>query len=273
MSIEGATQKRIKVGDIEIAYFEAGEGRPLVLLHGGLIDATIGWSEIMPRLARRYRVYAPDSRGHGGTDNPSGRLGYDQMADDVAGFIAALGLERPILIGYSDGGQNLIEFGMRHPGQAAALVMGGVISEQTDTYRQGIRDWGFVGPGECDYDRMRGAFGDFFETIKQVHGRGDPTYWQRFLPQTATLWHTVPAYTTAQLATIKDPTLVISGDRDQVAGPLQGKRIVDVIGGSELAIVPGVGHDAVNRSVFWALVDDFLDRRANPETSDTSASR
>jgi len=260
--IAGATARQVTVGDLEIAYLEAGAGTPLILLHGGLATSAMSWTEPMPRLARHYRVFAPDTRGHGGSSNPSDHLGYDQMADDVDGFIHALGLERPIIVGYSDGGQIGIELGLRHPGKARALVLGGAISQPTEVYLAGLRDWGFVGLGVVDFDRLAAAFGSFFDAIKVAHGRGDPDYWRRFLPQIATLWHTVPAYSEAQLARISEPTLVITGDRDHMAGVPEAIRLQSHIPGAELAVVPGAEHDAVERPAFWDLVEDFAARRA-----------
>jgi len=73
-------------------YREAGEGPALVLLHGGTRTSS-DWLDELPALARHFHVLAPDSRGHGRTDNPHGTLSYSMMADDVASFILALGLE------------------------------------------------------------------------------------------------------------------------------------------------------------------------------------
>src|SRR6218665_600782 len=224
-AIAGATARRIGVGDLDMAYLEAGTGDPLVLLHGGLATAEMSWPESMPRLARSWRVVAPDSRGHGGTDNPSGRLGYDQMADDVAAFIDALGLEKPVIIGYSDGAQIGIELGLRHPGKARALVLGGVVSEPTPTYLDGLRDWGFLAPGEVDFDKLAAGWGPFFDTIKRSHGRGDPDYWQGYLRQIPTPSYSLPAYTAAQLGGIAEPALVIQGDRDDMAGAAPARRL------------------------------------------------
>jgi pimeloyl-ACP methyl ester carboxylesterase len=258
--IVGTTANRMKIGDLDVAYLEAGEGIPIILLHGGLATANMSWPDSMPRLAQSYRVLAPDSRGHGGTNNPADHLGYDQMADDVAGFIDALDLDRPFIAGYSDGAQIALEFGLRHPGKARALVLGGVVSEPTAVYLDGLRKWGFVAPGEVDYERLAMEFGPFFDAIKTAHGRGDQDYWRTFLPQIATLWITVPAYTEAQLARIAEPTLVIMGDRDEMAGLGQAERLYANIPDAELAIVPAASHEAGMKPVFWSLVEDFLAR-------------
>jgi pimeloyl-ACP methyl ester carboxylesterase len=261
MSIAGATAKRIALGALEVAYFEAGSGDPLILLHGGLATAAVSWGHAMPRLARSWRVLAPDSRGQGGTNNPADHIGYDQMADDLAAFIAALGLKSPVIVGYSDGAQIGIEFGLRHPGIARAIVLGGVITRPTEVYIDGLKGWGYPAPGEVDYERLESAFGEFFTFIKTAHGRGDPDYWRTLMPQISRLWHTVPAYSDAQLASISAPTLIVTGDRDHLAGLGEATRLLQTLPNSELAVVPAAGHDAVDRPLYWDMVEEFLARR------------
>jgi hypothetical protein len=73
----------------------------LLLVHGGTATSQ-SWASHLPAFAEHFRVFAPDSRGHGRTDNPTGELGYRVMADDVAALVDALGLRRPLVLGYSD---------------------------------------------------------------------------------------------------------------------------------------------------------------------------
>ena len=106
--------KSIRANGLEIHYRELGQGPPLVLLHGGTLTSG-SWASHLPIFAERFRVLAPDSRGHGKTRNPAGHLSYRQMADDIAAFIEALGLEKPMVLGYSDGGQVALELGLHYP--------------------------------------------------------------------------------------------------------------------------------------------------------------
>lgn len=261
-------QRYAEVGDLRIFYLEQGSGTPVILLHGGLATAEMSWSEAMPRLAQRYRLLAPDARGHGRTGNPAQRLDYALMADDVAGFIEALGLTRPVLAGYSDGAQVALEFGLRHPGKARALVLGGVVAEMSRACREMLAAWGFPAAGEVDLPRLEQAFGDFFQAIKiqhaQVHG---PHYWRRLLQQISTLWLTTPTYGAGTLRRIGEPTLVIAGDRDG-ASTEQMVDIFRALPRGELAVVPQAGHEAVNRAVYWDVVEDFLARHAGDAAAD-----
>lgn len=246
--------KTIRAGDLEVHYLEAGSGTPLILLHGGTAT-TESWGDWLPQLAAKYRVIAPDTRGHGRTNNPAGRLGYDQFADDTAALITALGLELPLIVGYSDGGQAALEFGLRHPGVASGLVLGGTVSRPTPAYIDGLTGWGFPAPGEVDTAKLAEVWGDHFEWIKRTHRD-----WTEFLRQISRLWLTLPEYSDAQVASIDVPTLVVMGDRDHMGGPEEALRLFRPLPKGELAILPGLGHEAMETELFRTVVEGFLER-------------
>ena len=102
----------VEANGLKIYYEEYGSGEPLVLIHGGTVNSSM-WETQVPVFAQHFRVITPDSRGHGRTDNPRGELSYRLMAEDAAAFIKALGLTKPLICGYSDGGQITLEIGMR----------------------------------------------------------------------------------------------------------------------------------------------------------------
>ncbi len=256
-----ADSKFVDAGGLHIHYLEAGAGVPLILLHGGLATTEMSWTEVMPDLAGQFHVFAPDTRGHGKTDNPERMLSYAGMADDVLAFADALGLERPLILGYSDGGQTAIEFGLRHPGKARALVLGGVVVEATPAYFDGLRNWGFRAAGDVDLETMEQVFGPFFEAIKASHQVYGTEYWREFILEISQLWVAgVPAYSDAQLASITDPTLVITGDRDDLGATEQAPRLLKALPKGELSVVPNMDHAAVSSPLFWAAVTDFLTR-------------
>ncbi|MDB5538526.1 MAG: hypothetical protein JWQ89_253 [Devosia sp.] len=260
-----ARSQTVTIGDLEVHYLEEGRGQPLILLHGGTATAE-SWGEAMPTMADRYRVFALDTRGHGKTSNPAQKLSYAQFADDVAGFIAALGLRKPLIVGYSDGGQTALEFGLRHPGKAGALVLGGTVSQPSEIYMEGLHGWGFPAPGEVDFERLAREFGPYFEQIKLAHAHHyGPDYWRSFLRQISELWLTLPSYSERQLASISVPALVIMGDRDQLGGVEEAHRLYRHLGAGELSIIANVGHEVVNRPLFWDAVREFLARHDSRE--------
>ncbi|HVK25734.1 MAG TPA: alpha/beta hydrolase [Actinokineospora sp.] len=242
-------------------YTDSGGTNPtIILLHGGLVTAELMWSTHLPKLTSHYRVIAPDTRGHGHSDNPAGHFGYDRFADDCAALITELSLERPAVIGYSDGAQTALELGMRRPELVSALVLGGVIAEPTAHYRDALAAIGFTTPGEVDTALFDRTIPGFLDVIKNLHGAD---YVPEFMADTSRLWLTLPTYTDQQLAGIPVPTLVITGDRDE--GPLdQAPRLCRTIPHTELAVIPGADHAAIERTLFADIVIDFLTRSGKP---------
>lgn len=236
------------------------------------MTANISWDIPFARMPERWRLIAPDTRGHGRTTNPGGDLTYDQMANDVVALIDALRLEHPVIVGFSDGGQTALEIALHHHGLASALVLCGAASQTSPALQQTVQRWGFSAPGEYDAVAVQAAFGDYYETLGHIHGEGGPDDRDCLLKQIASLWLNAPDYTEDQLRTVADPVLVVAGDRDELAGLDQQARLYRTIPGAELGIVPGSPHGAIERPLFWAMVEDFLDRTLSEGRTEPHAS-
>lgn len=102
----------------------AGEGPPLVMLHG-FTGSGESWRELAASLADRCTTIAVDLPGHGRSSAPpdAGRYALPRFADDLARVLDALGLERVALLGYSMGGRAALHFALRHPERLRALVL------------------------------------------------------------------------------------------------------------------------------------------------------
>jgi 3-oxoadipate enol-lactonase len=100
---------------------EDGEGRAIVMLHGGMSSHLSSLPFVVP-LIPRYRVIAPDLRGSGKSWY-GGRLSFDQLADDVEALLDHLGIERAVIGGASGGSGVALRFALRHPGRTAGLVL------------------------------------------------------------------------------------------------------------------------------------------------------
>ena len=125
MTTTGAvTERRIEVNGVELSVRERGRGPAVVLVQPGLLSSEV-YEAIAPRLTEQFRVVTFDSRGHGRSTNPSGELRFEVLADDTAALIGALGLARPFVGGWSDGGEVALQVGLRHPGLARGLIAGG----------------------------------------------------------------------------------------------------------------------------------------------------
>lgn len=113
----------ITVNGIKIYYAKQGSGRPLIMSHCNSMDHKI-FRKSAKLLAKKFTVYTPDSRDHGKSEKVK-TLHYEDMAEDMYRFIEALGLEKPVFYGFSDGGITGILLAAAHPGLLSALIVSG----------------------------------------------------------------------------------------------------------------------------------------------------
>ena len=92
----------VDVGGIHTYYEAVGDGPPVLLLHGGLMSGA-DYPDQVAALSARFRVVAPDRRGHGHTADVEGPITYELMAADTIAFMDALGIDRAHIVGHSDG--------------------------------------------------------------------------------------------------------------------------------------------------------------------------
>src|SRR2546425_13097569 len=112
----------IEVNGIELHWEEVGEGEPLLWLHGGM-GCGADWQYIFPEPLPRYRLIAPDLRGHGASTNPSGAFTFRQCARDVRALLGHLGLSRVSAIGVSGGGIVLLHMATAEPASIASMIV------------------------------------------------------------------------------------------------------------------------------------------------------
>ena len=127
------------VGDVEVFYREAGPADgPVILLLHGFPTASHMFRDLIPELAGRYRVIAPDLPGFGNTVSPPrGAFNYtfDSLADVIEGFVEALGLSRYALYIFDYGAPVGLRLAMRHPERVTAIV-----SQNGNAYIEGLSD-------------------------------------------------------------------------------------------------------------------------------------
>jgi pimeloyl-ACP methyl ester carboxylesterase len=277
MSIAESQGQSVHANGIDIHYLDNGDGEPLVLLHGGVVSTSAIWTAVpvayashMETLAERFRVIAPDTRGCGRTVHSGGPVSFDLLADDVAALIDALGLERPLIAGFSEGGITATILALRHPDAVRAVVnhsgfdafdpqaptipimrqiLGGSLDATRPDPDAAAR--GFEAP-----EQMRAMF----ELMKrdQDDGQGDG-HWREYLRLSWDRCTQPPGYTYVDLARITAPTLILTGDRDDFCTVEQAVTAYRLLPDGELAILPGHGH-YIGASAVEATVE-FLTRR------------
>src|SRR5690554_3925839 len=119
---EGAT---VEDNSMAMYYEVSGEGEPLIVLHGAYMNIpTMG--EIIPRLAETHKVYAIEFQGHGRTGDIDRPITYPNLADDAAGFMDAVGIEKADIFGYSMGAAAGLRLAIDHPDKVDQLVAASV---------------------------------------------------------------------------------------------------------------------------------------------------
>jgi pimeloyl-ACP methyl ester carboxylesterase len=218
--------KYIEVNGLRIHYAEAGEGRPVVLLHGNGEDHNLFETEIGQLVAAGCRVYAPASRGHG-KNEPLTEYHYADMAEDVYQFIKTLGLEKPALYGHSDGGIIALLLEISHPGTLGVMAVSG-----TNLSPEGI-------------------ISSFIEEFTELNEKKpDPLI---------TLMLTEPHIDPAELRKITIPVLVTVGDDDLIL-PEETEKLSENLVNSVTVVVEGADHGSyiVGSPVMGEMLVRFL---------------
>jgi pimeloyl-ACP methyl ester carboxylesterase len=246
MSAEAvAMAQYVQLGEVRTWYDEHGDGDPLVLLHGGLVDARWFEPNLAP-LAERFHVYTPERRGHGHTPDVDGPITYQLMADDTVAFLEQV-VERPAdLVGHSDGAMVAMLVAMQRPELVARLVM---ISGGFDKSGEAAPEM------EFDSDEVVAFLGP-------AYGEVSPDGEAHF-PVVATkigeMARKEPHVDVAELARITHRSLVMFAD-DDLMTLRHAVDMFDALPNAELAVVPGTSHFLTQEKphLVNALVVDFL---------------
>jgi len=238
----------VDIGGIRIAYTHAGSGPPLVMLHGAPADSRT-WQWMLPELSRDHTVVAWDAPGFGQSSDIDGTWRAAQFADALAAFIAALGIERPNLVGHSFGTMVALSLFQRYPAVPASLVLIG-----------GYAGWaGSLPPGEVarrlemflGMAQMGDAFdpksypGLFTELIPADRARMLATMMRENIrPATIRAAGHTAAETDLRpvLPTVDVPTLVLHGEADARSPLANAEMLHAAISTSRLAVLPKLGH-------------------------------
>ena len=239
----------VAVGGRTIAFERRGDGPPLVLVHGAVADSRF-WRPQLEALSADFTVIAWDAPGCGGSYDPPDDFSLGGFADSLAGFIEALGLECPHVLGLSFGSGVALELFRRHPSVPRSLVLASAYAGWAGSLGRAVaeerRQWG-LSAAEMPREQYIRDFGDTLFTatvpaeiveftldvIRDFRDSGVRAMSNAFAD--ADLRDVLPR--------IDIPTLLIYGDADQ-RSPLSpvGEALHAGIPASKLVVFPGVGH-------------------------------
>lgn len=207
----------VQANDIAVYYEIHGAGEPLALIVGMTTDIS-EWGPVIAGLAARCRVIAFDNRGAGRTSKPDQPYSIKQMAEDAAGLLAALGVERTRILGVSMGGRIALALTLAHPALVKRLVL---VSTAARVER---RPWWFGLAGLLSQaSGLRGKY-------------PQPRYAYQRQRAASAAYNCV-----ARLGEIHAPTLIMQGRRDQLAPLTLAEKLRDGIPGAHLLTFDG-GH-------------------------------
>ena len=260
---------RQQVGDISIYYEVHGEGPRTLVMIRGLGSNLLSWYEQIGELSKHFRCVVFDNRGAGRTDKPDAPYSIRQMADDTAGLMDALDIKRAALLGISMGGMIAQEFALNHQERLSCLILGcthfgGANVAQAPPEIVAAVLAGTSATAVQQKQQLQAVFcDDTIERRPDVVEKNQRIRAQYPIPlfAFARQIQAISAHdTSARLAQIQVPTMVITGREDRLVAPPNSKMIADRIPGAALKELPG-GHlfMAEHPEQFNRAVIDFVD--------------
>lgn len=213
------------VNGITLYYEKTGEGQPIVLLHGNGETHQI-FDVMTAQLKDNYSVYAIDSRGHGQSTRVK-ELDYRNMAEDIVEFIRVIGLKKPILYGFSDGGILGLMIASTYPELLSKLIISGA-----NLIPEGIKK----------------RYLKLFRILYYI--TRNPNYH---------LMVTQPQISDEELHKIIVPTLVLAGSKDLIKEE-HTRHIAEAIPNCTMQILAGENHMSyvVHSNKLYSILEPFL---------------
>jgi pimeloyl-ACP methyl ester carboxylesterase len=271
--------KHLELHGDRVAYRDAGDGETLLLIHG-MAGSSATWREVIPQLAKRYRVIAPDLLGHGGSAKPRGDYSLGAFAVWLRDLLDELGVHRATVVGQSLGGGVAMQFAYQHRDYCERLVLigsGGLGPDLSWTLRllsapgaelvlpvisprpvltagNKVRSWltsaGIRAPRAAEIWSAYSTLSDqesrqaFLRTLRSVVDyRGQAVSALNRLHLTGEL-----------------PTLLIWGEQDRIIPVAHGRAAHQSLPGSRLEVLPDVGHfpHVEAPTAVVDVLDDFI---------------
>jgi pimeloyl-ACP methyl ester carboxylesterase len=248
----------IPVNGIRMYYEIYGEGKPLVLIHGGGSTIQTSFGNIIPELSKVNQVIAVELQGHGHTSDRNSPESFEQDAADVVALLGSLHISKASFLGFSNGGNTAIQLAIRHPEIVNKLILASTFYK-----REGLQDGFFEGMKQATIDDMPQSLKSAFLQINPDSSRLKTMFnkdRERMLQ--------FNDWPEEVISTIKASSLIICGDHDVVKSAhavalsklIKNSRllILPATHGSYIGVVESPGLDMKMVEMTLKIIEDFL---------------
>lgn len=204
---------------------------PLVLVHGGGSTIYTTFGQVLPALAESRQVIGVETQGHGHTADIDRPLTFEQDADDVAGLVRQLGFERADFFGFSNGGNVVLQIGIRHREIVRKLVVASAFIANDGLYPEVRASF-----AHATVDNMPAALRSAYDSAAP-----DPAHLPVLVAKLMNRLTEFRDWSPEDIRSITAPTLIMLGDAD-IIRPEHAVQMVRLLPHAELAIFPGTEH-------------------------------
>lgn len=229
-----ATSAYADIGVVRLYYEIAGNGEPLLLLHGGL-GGSEHFAAIVPLLSDSFKVITVDRRGHGRSSDDGNPYSYAGMAEEMKAFLDYLDLESVKMVGFSDGGVVGLHLASTYPETVDKLVTVGANFEVDGMTPETIE---FM-TNQMTPENLGKAFPEVERTYRATNPQ--PDNYPSFIKRSHAMWTRDPYLTEQQMQGIRVPVLSIIGEHDAIRLE-HVLEIRSLIEGSQICVLPGATH-------------------------------
>jgi pimeloyl-ACP methyl ester carboxylesterase len=246
------------VNGIKMYYEIYGDGKPLVLIHGGGSTIQTSFGRIIPVLSKSHQIIAVELQAHGRTSDRDKELSFEQDADDVAALLKTLNITKADFLGFSNGANTTLQIAIRHPELISKIVVASALLKRNGTHPQ---FWEFMKNGT--FEQMPQPYKDAFLKVTP-----DSTKLFTMFHRSATRMINFKDMPDEDIKSIKCPVMLVNGDAD-VATPDHMREMSKLIQNCKLVVIPGTHGEymgeittlklgKVNTYPLLPVMEDFL---------------